>query len=345
MPSDDAFDLYRQPKTTAPASRKRGSMRHPGESNSDPSKKRARTEDPPAPIPSKETTPPAPVDQTPPPAPVDPTPPTTVNPMPPDQSGKTQAEAILNTAYNSANDKLKKLSRHRCSQEAFSNVSSMKVKQIPSRSLNEILSGVFTLSTNWRRSEETYAKHAKEIKAVEGRLIEKLKAVKDRHAQLLEELRAAEEKNAKLGGELKQHKEALAKDTESKERYRESSVLNFKEASKLKNELAISRKETAELEERVKLLEETNASDLEWFKGATFNYFYMFWKNNREANFDYLPERIKQDELAKCIAHRKEEEKVQASPEISLAMGIDGISEDAGTSIDHQPQQDPPAAP
>ncbi|XP_062089514.1 uncharacterized protein LOC133796049 [Humulus lupulus] len=76
MPSNDAFDLYSQPKTTAPASRKKGSKRHPGESSSDPSKKRVMTKDPPTPIPSKETThPPAPVDQTPPPASVDPTPP------------------------------------------------------------------------------------------------------------------------------------------------------------------------------------------------------------------------------------------------------------------------------
>ncbi|XP_062085943.1 vegetative cell wall protein gp1-like [Humulus lupulus] len=83
MPSDDAFDLYSQPKTTAPASRKKESRQHPGESNSNPSKKRARIEDPPVPVPSKETTPPpAPIDQNPSPAPTDPTP----SPAPVDQT-------------------------------------------------------------------------------------------------------------------------------------------------------------------------------------------------------------------------------------------------------------------
>ncbi|XP_062085487.1 proline-rich receptor-like protein kinase PERK8 [Humulus lupulus] len=102
MPSDDAFDLYSQPKTTAPASRKKESRRHPGEGSSNPSKKRARTEDLHAPAPSKETTPPpAPIDQTPLPAPVDSTPPPApVDQNPPDQSGNTQGEATINIAFN-----------------------------------------------------------------------------------------------------------------------------------------------------------------------------------------------------------------------------------------------------
>ncbi|XP_062100400.1 uncharacterized protein LOC133806296 [Humulus lupulus] len=186
MPSGEAFDLYSNINVEAPASRKKGSRRHPGESSSDPSKKKARTEDPPAPPPSKDTTPPL--------APLDMTPPAPRNPSPPDQSGKTQVEAILNTAYNSANDKLMKLSRHRCSQEAFIN-------------------GVLTMSTGWHRSEEIVAKHAEEIKTVEEILTKQLKAVEARHTEQLkaveakhaEQLRAAEEKNAKLGEELKNH--------------------------------------------------------------------------------------------------------------------------------------------
>ncbi|XP_062089581.1 uncharacterized protein LOC133796115 [Humulus lupulus] len=316
MTSGDAFKLYNKPKARTSASKRKESRQYPGESSSDPSKKRARTEKPPTPVPSKEITPP--------PAPIDPTPPTSIdstplapiNPTPLDQSGKTQAEAVLNTAYNSANDKLKKLSSHRRSQEAFSNVSSMKVKQILSHSLNEILSGVLTLSIGWRHSEETSAKHAEEIKAIEGRLVEQLKAPEDRHAQLGEELRAAEEQSAKMGEELKQHNETLAKVTESKEKYREASVINFKEASKLQDELAISRKETTELEEQVKLLEETNASDFERFKDAA--------------------------KLA--IARLEEEETAQGSLEISLATGIEGIDEGADTTVDQQPQ-DPPATP
>ena len=197
------------------------------------------------------------------------------------------------------------------------------------------------------------AEYAKETKVVEERLAEQLKVVEAKHAEQVkateeknaEQLRAVEEKIAKLGEELKQHKETLVKVTESKERYKESSVLNYKEASKLQDELVISRKETAELEEPVKLLEETNAIDLERFTRVTFNCFYMFWKNNCEANFNYLPERIKQFELTRCIDRLEEEEKAQASPEISLATDIDGIDEEVGDSIDQQIPQDPPAAP
>ncbi|XP_062112753.1 early nodulin-like protein 1 [Humulus lupulus] len=84
MPSGEAFDLYSNINVEAPARRKRGSRRHPGESSSDPSKKRTQTEDPSAPPPSKDMTPPpAPLDPTP-AAPLDPTPPAPHNPSPPD---------------------------------------------------------------------------------------------------------------------------------------------------------------------------------------------------------------------------------------------------------------------
>ncbi|XP_062103176.1 uncharacterized protein LOC133814199 [Humulus lupulus] len=46
------------------------------------------------------------------------------------------------------------------------------------------------------------------------------------------------------------------------------------EAFKLQDDLVISRKETEGLEECIKELEETNASNLERYKGATFNCFY-----------------------------------------------------------------------
>ncbi|XP_062089150.1 proline-rich receptor-like protein kinase PERK8 [Humulus lupulus] len=86
MPVERAFDLY-----TNPACNKKSSRRRPGEGCSDPSAKRARTEDPPAPTPTKETTPPptpvnqnppAPVDQTPPAAPADITPPVSTDQTP-----------------------------------------------------------------------------------------------------------------------------------------------------------------------------------------------------------------------------------------------------------------------
>ncbi|XP_062100508.1 extensin-like [Humulus lupulus] len=84
MNSREAFDRYSKPKAKTSASKRKESRQHPGESSSDPSKKRARTKGPPTPVHSKETTPsPAPVNLTP-PAPVDPTPPALVNPTPPD---------------------------------------------------------------------------------------------------------------------------------------------------------------------------------------------------------------------------------------------------------------------
>ncbi|XP_062093793.1 uncharacterized protein LOC133799819 [Humulus lupulus] len=233
MPYAEAFNLYSNPNAITPTSRKKMSRRHPGESSIDPSKKRARIEDPSTPLPSKETTPPpAPIDPTP-PAPIDLTPPAPRNPSPPAQPGKTHVEAIL-TACTSANDRLKKLSKHWRSQEAFSNVSSMKVEQIISRSLNE---GVLTMSTSWRRLEEMLPSMLKRL-----RLSRKDSASNSRWPRLNRLSNLPRE-------ELKQHKKALVKVIEAKERYKEASVLNFKEASKLQDELAISMKETAKWEE------------------------------------------------------------------------------------------------
>ncbi|XP_062085872.1 vegetative cell wall protein gp1-like [Humulus lupulus] len=97
MPAKKAFDLYTNPTSSPPGSRKKSSRCQPREGYSDPSAKKARTEDPPAPTPSKETTPPpgpidqnplSPVNQTPPPAPADTTPPTFADQTPPGQPKK-----------------------------------------------------------------------------------------------------------------------------------------------------------------------------------------------------------------------------------------------------------------
>ena len=138
------------------------------------------------------------------------------------------------------------------------------------------LQGILTIGHCWRRAEETKAKHAEEIKAVEARHVEEIKAAEARIASLSEELR--------------KFQESVAKVTAIKEKFKEAMKINFKEATKLQDDLVISRKEIAELEGRVKLLEETNSCHLEKFKGATFNCFYLFWKSNPEANFNYLPE-------------------------------------------------------
>ncbi|XP_062118928.1 uncharacterized protein LOC133832629 [Humulus lupulus] len=161
----------------------------------------------------------------------------------------------------------------------------------------------------------------------EAKYTEQLKEVEKKNAELLEQ-------KAKLVVELKQNQATLTKAIETKEKYKEASFLNFKEASKLQDDLVISRKETKGLEERVKELEETNAGNLEKYKGVTFKCFYMFWKNNCRADFSYLPDRMRQFELNRFLARLEEEEraKVPASPEISLATGIDGLGEERITS-------------
>ncbi|XP_062111486.1 uncharacterized protein LOC133822984 [Humulus lupulus] len=193
-------------------------------------------------------------------------------------------------------------------------------------------------------------RHAEELRAVETKYNEQLKAAKGKYSEQLE---SVENKNAivleektTLVEELKQHQTTLAKVIETKEKYKESSKINYQEASKLQDDLVISRKEAVGLEERVKELEETNASNLERYKGATFNCFYVFWKHNREADFSYLSERLRQSQIDRCLARLEEEEraKMPASPEISLATGIDGIEEEVEAFVDQQTPQNPPTS-
>ncbi|XP_062118961.1 uncharacterized protein LOC133832665 [Humulus lupulus] len=200
----------------------------------------------------------------------------------------------------------------------------MEVEQIFNRAFNEVLSGVLTMSVGWRRSGALTAQYEK-------RLGEQLKASEDKHA---EELKMAE------------HQATLIKAIETKEKYKEASFHNFKEAYKLQDDLVISRKETKGLEECIKELEETNAKNLERYKGATFKCFYMFWKHNRGAEFSYLSERMRHSEINKCLARLEEEEraKVPTSPKTSLATGTDGLDEEIGASVDQQIPQDPPAS-
>ncbi|XP_062089309.1 uncharacterized protein LOC133795868 [Humulus lupulus] len=221
------------------------------------------------------------------------------------------------------------------------------------------------MTASWRRSEALTAqyvkkldeqlkvseeRHAEELRTAEAKYNKQLEVAKVKYSEQLE---AAEKKNSilleektTLAEELKQHQETLAKVIEMKEKYKESSKLNYQEASKLQDDLVISRKETEGLEERVKELEEINASNFERYKGATFNCFYPFWKHNREVDFSYLSERLRQSPINKYLARFEEEERaeVPASPEISLATGIDGVEEEIGASVDQQTPQDPPAA-
>ncbi|XP_062093620.1 protein IQ-DOMAIN 19-like [Humulus lupulus] len=298
MPSGNAFDMYAS--ADAPSS-----IKHPGESSGEPSRKRTRPEDPPAPALSRTTTPPPP-------------PPHSTPPF--EQPGISLATNLLNNAFNSTYEKLQKFSKHRRSQEAFVNLPPLKHSQVLSRGITEVLNGILTMSNGWCRAEEIEAIHAEEIKVAKGKV-------------------------TSLSEELKRTQEELAKVIAAKEKFKEASENNFKEAAKLQEDLVASIKEAIGLEERVKLLEETNSQNLERFREATFNCFYLFWKNNKEANFDYLPKKMRQVELAKCAARQEEERNAQNasdSPEISLAIGIEGAEEDAGTSVDQQSQQDPP---
>ncbi|XP_062100141.1 uncharacterized mitochondrial protein AtMg00810-like [Humulus lupulus] len=108
MPSDNAFDMYAS--ADAPPTRKKSSRQHTGEGGGEPSRKRARLEDPPTPAPSKSTTPP------PPPR----TAPST------NQAERSLAADLLSNDYSSKNYKLYRLSKHHRSQEAFAYLPPLK---------------------------------------------------------------------------------------------------------------------------------------------------------------------------------------------------------------------------
>ncbi|XP_062114931.1 uncharacterized protein LOC133828881 [Humulus lupulus] len=241
----------------------------------------------------------------------------------------------------------------------------MAVDQVFNHALNEVLSGVLTMSSGWRSSRAmaaqfekrlsdqlciAEAQHAKQLKTIEAKHDEQLKEVEVKHIEELQGVEAKhieafreveakhtgvlqtdEAKLASLEAELKKLEASIAKITASKEQYKEVSLMNYREAHKLQAELEISHKETADLEE-------ANARNLEEYEGAVFECFYMFWKCNPNADFSYLPDHIREAELARCVA-RLEEEKTQGSPEISLATGVEGVQEDIGAAIDQQPQE------
>ena len=50
----------------------------------------------------------------------------------------------------------------------------------------------------------------------------------------------------------------------------------------------------------IDILVEENAAKLEIYKGIVFECFYKFWKSNQDANFDYLPEVIRVENIAQC---------------------------------------------
>ncbi|XP_062114437.1 uncharacterized protein LOC133825524 [Humulus lupulus] len=340
------FDFYSAPD--APGSKKKASRRHCEECSKDPPAKKACTEDPPAADPSKNTTPPpspveqqnmsVPVGSTPSPsAPADQTQPATSTPIGDDISSRT---------LRLAKDRMTRILRHERSREAMAGTESMEVDQILNRALNELASEMLTVTASrilsgviTEQSKSSEQQHAEELKVIEEKYVEQLEVAQKANTTLLDE------KN-KMAEELKEKQAALDKALEAKEKYKESHVINFHEAKKLEAGLIESKQEAEKLEARINELEKTNASNLERYKGATSKCFYDFWKHNQEANFNYLSERMRQTEIARCAACLEEEKRVKtpASPEISLATGVEGAEDEAEAAVDQEHPQDPPAS-
>ncbi|XP_062088590.1 uncharacterized protein LOC133795156 [Humulus lupulus] len=229
----------------------------------------------------------------------------------------------------------------------------MEADQVLNRVLNEIVSRLLTITAGWRRagalvsrgrnfdSRLAEAKQALEARNNElakqnGELLEENTELSKQKAELLEE-------KATLTKELLETRDALKKANESREKFREYAKLNYQQAVQLELDLIPSRQEAEELRKRVQELEEAGAKDLEKYKEATHLCFHEFWKHNREANFSYLSERLRRTLMTQCAIRLEEEEKagVPASPEISLAAGIDGVDAEAGPSVDQGTSQDP----
>ncbi|XP_062093687.1 uncharacterized protein LOC133799701 [Humulus lupulus] len=144
-----------------------------------------------------------------------------------------------------------------------------------------------------------------------GAVTEQARTLEQRHE---DELKAAEEKyaeqlavvleeKAKLAKELEEKQRSLDKAHEKRDQFKESNSFNFRAAQQLEVDL----------------------------------------KHNQGANFDYLPENARDAEIARCAAQLAEEERsrVPASPEISLAAGMDGADNEAAGVVDQGPPQDP----
>ncbi|XP_062118298.1 uncharacterized protein LOC133831909 [Humulus lupulus] len=199
---------------------------------------------------------------------------------------------------------------------------------------------LLTIIAGWRRAgamvfqtKNFYTRLTEAMKALEGKnadLLEKNTELTKQNDELLEkniELNKQNdellEQKATLTEELLESRAALNKSNEDKEKFRESAKLNYQQSKQLELDLTASRKETEELERRVKELEETDAKNLE----------------------NYLSKRLRQTLMSQCTIRLEEEERVKipASPEISLATGIDSADNEAGTVVDQNTPQNPPA--
>ncbi|XP_062119191.1 uncharacterized protein LOC133832934 [Humulus lupulus] len=237
MSSEDMFDHYTAVAT--PSSRKKDSKRVRGESSKAASKK-AQTEGPSAAAPSKETTPPPTKETMPPPSPLDqPSPTAPVNqnstpPAPTDHPCHTQPEDTLTiTVVSSARERIYKLSKHKRRQEAIVGTNSMEADQIINRGLNEIASGLLTITAGWRRTrtlvtqtKDLDTRHTEAMKVLKGKNAELLK----KNAELTNQNNELREQKAQLTEELLECRTALTKSNEDKEKFRECGKLNYQEA-------------------------------------------------------------------------------------------------------------------
>ncbi|XP_062086125.1 uncharacterized protein LOC133792231 [Humulus lupulus] len=133
----------------------------------------------------------------------------------------------------------------------------------------------------------------------------RLKKTKKEEKWWTTEQQTAEDTIKALTEEVKQSKEYLEKAAKLVEKHKTAPQTNHDEAVKLEKDLIESRKKSNKLEER----------------------------NNKNANFDSLPEQIKQEELEKCAARLPEENNPSTSPKISLATDINGEDE-TGPTVD-----------
>ena len=202
------------------------------------------------------------------------------------------------------------------------------------------LQGLLSLTASWRRAGALVSRGQN----FDSRLAQAKQALEDENNKLLEENKELSKLNeqlyedqATLTKELQDAQDALKKANDSREKFRESAKLVTQECKQLELDLTASRQETRELEKRVQELEEDGAKNLKKYKEATHLCFYEFWKHNREANFNYLSERLKRTLMAQCAIRLKEEEKAK----VPAADPKAGPSADQGTPPN---PQDPPAS-
>ncbi|XP_062074877.1 uncharacterized protein LOC133778874 [Humulus lupulus] len=264
MDSEDVFEHYRI--AAAFSGKKKNSKRARGESSNTASKK-ARTDDPPATAPSKESSPPPSpleqpaltpsVDQT-----SNPTTPVDQQPSPKapsSQTLRTQPEGSLpSIVVCSAMERIYKLSKHKHSQAAITETTSMETDQVINRGLNEIVSGLLTITAGWRRAgalvsrvrnfDTRLAEAKKALEAKNNELTKQIGELLEEKMELSKQKEELLEQKATLTEELLETRNALKKSNEAREKFRESATLNYQQAVQLKLDLIASRQEAEKLE-------------------------------------------------------------------------------------------------